>query len=259
MTYVTLSEGIAGNFNRTVRLLATDFDGTLTKSGKITAHLLQSLEDLAQVGLPVVIVTGRSAGWVSGLATYLPVIGAIAENGGIFFSHTEAEPPLRLTPISDLQQHRLKLGQTFTQLQAEFPQLQETEDNRFRLTDWTFDIQGLTLKQLEKISDLCEAQGWGFTYSSIQCHIKPIAQNKAAGLLKLLSLKFPEYSSAQVLTVGDSPNDESLFNSEIFPLSIGVANLLPYRQQLTHAPAYITQGQEVAGFCQLVQYLTGKK
>lgn len=255
MTYVPLSEAITRNFNRHVRLVATDFDGTLTKSGKITANLLQGLVDLANVGLPVLIVTGRSAGWVSGLATYLPVVGAIAENGGVFFSDTESEQPVILTPIADLEQHRLNLAQTFAHLQAEFPQLQETSDNRFRLTDWTFDLLGLTLKDLQKIHRLCQAKGWGFTYSSIQCHIKPATQDKAAGLLKLLSLRFPEYSSAQVLVVGDSPNDESLFNSEIFPLSVGVANILEYRQQLTHAPGYITQGQEVEGFCQLVRYL----
>lgn len=259
MTYTPLSEAIAHNFNPDVRLVASDFDGTLTKFGKITANLLQGLVDLANAGLPVLIVTGRSAGWVSGLVNYLPVIGAIAENGGFFVSPQEADPPLILTPIADLTQHRLNLAQTFAHLQAEFPQLQETSDNRFRLTDWTFDVQGLTWEDLQKIDHLCTDRGWGFTYSSIQCHIKPATQDKATGLLKLLSTQFPNYSSAQVLTVGDSPNDESLFNSVFFPLSVGVANLLEYRDRLTHAPAYITQGKEVEGFGELVQFLTQKK
>lgn len=259
MTYTPLSEAIANHFNHPIRLLASDFDGTLTKSGKITPKLLQGLEDLANAGLPVLIVTGRSAGWVSALANYLPVIGAIAENGGVFISNQEADPPLILTPIPDLQQHRCNLSQTFSQLQAEFPQLQPATDNPFRLTDWTFDIQGLTLDNLQRINQLCIEKGWGFTYSSIQCHIKPATQDKATGLLTLLSTnlstKFPDYSSAQVLTLGDSPNDESLFNSEYFPNSVGVANLLEYREILTHAPAYVTQGKEVDGFCELVKFL----
>lgn len=54
-----------------VRLVAADMDGTLTQRGKFTASLLQALEDLAKAGIAVLIVTGRSAGWVSGLAAYL--------------------------------------------------------------------------------------------------------------------------------------------------------------------------------------------
>jgi hydroxymethylpyrimidine pyrophosphatase-like HAD family hydrolase len=53
---------------RTVRLIATDIDGTLTTHGKFTPNVLQALTNLAQAGITVVLVTGRSAGWVSGLA-----------------------------------------------------------------------------------------------------------------------------------------------------------------------------------------------
>ena len=170
--------------------------------------------------------------------------------------HIEADPPLILTPIADLKEHRLNLGKTFANLQEEFPQLRETSDNLFRLTDWTFYIDGLSLEDLQKIRTFCEADGWEFTYSSIHGHIKPATQDKATGLLKLLSTHFPEYSPDKVLTLGDSPNDESLFNPEIFPLSVGVANLLDYRDRLVNGPAYITQGHEVSGFCELVHFLT---
>ena len=61
-----------------IRLIATDMDGTLTQSGKFTPALLQALTDLTAANIQVIVTTGRSAGWVSGLATYLPVDGAIA-------------------------------------------------------------------------------------------------------------------------------------------------------------------------------------
>jgi hypothetical protein len=64
-----------------IRLVATDMDGTLTRRGKFSAALLQALEDLAANDIKVLIVTGRSTGWVSGLSNLLPVVGAIAENG----------------------------------------------------------------------------------------------------------------------------------------------------------------------------------
>ncbi len=43
-----------------------------------------------------------------------------------------------------------------------------------------------------------------------------------------------------VITVGDSPNDESLFNQRYFPMSVSVANIQEYTNQLQHQPTYIT-------------------
>ena len=92
-------------------------------------------------------------------------------------------------------------------------------------------------------------------YSNVQCHIKPLTQDKAAGLLQVWRDRFPKYKPEQVLTVGDSPNDESLFDANYFPLSVGVANVLDYADQLTHHPAYITTAPEGEGFCELAKYL----
>ena len=235
-----------------VQLIATDMDGTLTQQGQFTPKLLQALQELAAADLSVVIVTGRSAGWVNGLAHYLPVAGAIAENGGLFYPKDQPEP-LMLSEIPDLARHRRQLADLFQQLQQTFPHLQESTDNRFRLTDWTFDVQGLSQDDLQWLNHTCQSQGWGFTYSTVQCHIKPLTQDKAVGLKQVLQTYFPHISPAQVLTVGDSPNDESLFDPAIFPHSVGVANVAHYADQLTHQPAYITDGSEVAGFCQLVE------
>ena len=146
-------------------LVATDMDGTLTQAGKFTPALLQALEDLAAANIKVLIVTGRSGGWVSGLVTYLPVAGAIAENGGLFYVN-QSKPVVTLTSISDIAAHRQELAKVFTQLQLEFPNIRESADNRFRITDWTFDVQGLGLAQLQRLGLLCQRLDWGFTYST---------------------------------------------------------------------------------------------
>ncbi len=233
-----------------LRLIATDMDGTLTSKGKFTASLLQALEEL-NANIAVLIVTGRSAGWVSGLASYLPVVGAIAENGGIFYQDNSA---VALTPIANLVEHRQKLAAAYQQLKLEF-ELQESDDNRFRLTDWTFDNRDLTLAQLQRLDERCHAMGWGFTYSSVQCHIKPLGQDKAVGLMQVLDKFFPDYNAKQVLTVGDSPNDASLFNPELFPISVGVANVWDYADQMIYQPAYVTNAAEGEGFCELARFL----
>ncbi|MBD2437539.1 HAD family hydrolase [Nostoc sp. FACHB-110] len=237
-----------------ISLVATDMDGTLTKAGKFSSSLLQALEDLTKSGINVLIVTGRSAGWVSGISSLMPVVGAIAENGGLFYP-SESEQPIALTAIPDFKLHRQQLALAFAQLKLQFPQIQESADNLFRLTDWTFDVADLNLDELQTLAHLCQQMGWGFTYSTVQCHIKPQSQDKAVGLLKVLREYLPEYSSEQVVTVGDSPNDESLFDQSYFPVSVGVANVLKYIHQLQHQPAYVTSQAEAEGFCELASYI----
>ena len=235
-----------------IRLVATDMDGTLTRQGKFSATLLHSLEALVEANIAVVVVTGRSAGWVNAVQTYLPIAGAIAENGGLYFS---SQTPQFLTSIPNLTQHRQQLNATFQYLKRQFPGLQESADNAFRLTDWTFDVEGLLPNQLQQLSKLCQQQGWSFTYSTVQCHIKPLQQNKAGGLLQVLKQHFGQLSAHEIITVGDSPNDQSLFDTSLFPLSVGVANVLHYADQLIHKPAYVTSKAEGEGFDELVQLI----
>lgn len=242
---------------RNIHLVATDMDGTMTKGGKFMSKLLQALEDLAAANIKVLIVTGRSAGWVSGLSSFMPVAGALSENGGLFYLSGN-DTPITLTSIPDLYIHRQHLATTFQQLQTKFPHIQESADNRFRITDWTFDVATLTPQELQALIHLCQEMGWGFTYSNVQCHIKPLGQDKAVGLLQVLRQYFPQYSLDQVVTVGDSPNDESLFDPQYFPVSVGVANVLHYANQLQHQPAYVTSAGEGEGFCELCNYLLQK-
>jgi HAD superfamily hydrolase (TIGR01484 family) len=252
MAFAPLSSTLAAKLFPAVRLVGADMDRTLTIAERFTPLLLQALTDLATANVAVVVVTGRSAGWVSAIAHYLPVFGAIAENGGIFYT---AESEHLLQPIADLTQHRQALAATFQALQTHFPQIQESSDNQFRRTDWTFDVAGLSEADLQTMAEICQAQGWSFTYSTVQCHIKLPQQSKAAGLLAVMQANFPTYTGQQTVTIGDSPNDETLFDTTTFPLSVGVANVLNYRDRLRHQPAYVTQAAEGKGFCELADWL----
>ncbi len=254
MSLIPFTEAIEANVLHDIRLIATDIDGTLTKQGKFTTDLLQALSQLKQAKIPIILITGRSAGWVQALKHYLPVTGAIAENGGLYYPF-ESDQPQFLISLNSLSQHRQNLAQAFQILQVQCPHLQASADNPFRFTDWTFDIQNISLSEIKLLTELCEELGWGFTYSTVQGHIKPKTQDKATGLLKVIQQYWSKLTPEQILTVGDSPNDQTLFNSELFPQSIGVANILEYSDQLTHKPRYITAGSEVEGFCQIVKVL----
>jgi hypothetical protein len=198
-------------------------------------------------------VTGRSAGWVSALVNYLPVEGAIAENGGVFLQPNGQQDLLSSVP--NLSRHRILLENTFHHIKQLFPNLHPSADNQFRITDWTFDVNDLSADDIQAISIQCDLMGWSFTYSNVQCHIKPLHQDKATGLMSVLKKYFPELNSQQVLTIGDSPNDEAMFNPDLFPISVGVANVRHYQDQMLHLPKYLTQASEFAGFSELAKLL----
>ncbi len=239
-----------------ISLVASDVDGTLTHHEKLIPELFQAISQLQQANIPLLLVTGRSAGWVDALRYYLPVVGAIAENGGVYLP--SIGPYQALSAISDLKTHRQKLADTFEKLKQQHPNLCEASDNAFRLTDWTFDVEGLSEKAIGAIATQCKDWGWGFTYSTVQCHILPAQQSKALGIQQVLRQHFPDISLDQILTLGDSPNDESMFNPDLFPVSVGVANLLNYRDRMKHLPQYVTYQEGVLGFCELVNLLCQK-
>lgn len=162
-----------------IRLIATDMDGTLTQGEKFDAKLLQVLTKLSAAGIDVLITTGRSAGWVQAIATYLPVVGAIAENGGLVYWNHDPQP--HLISKLDIIQHRQQLQRVFQLLQSKFPQIRESLDNPFRMTDWTFEVENLSPVELKQIELVCQSQGYGFTtvqFSVISnqfTRIKPMA------------------------------------------------------------------------------------
>jgi HAD superfamily hydrolase (TIGR01484 family) len=237
-----------------IRLIATDIDGTLTREGKFTTELLQAIDLLDAKDIKLLLVTGRSAGWVSAVNNYLPVAGAIAENGGVYFPADGSGYDF-LTRLESIEEHRAQLAERFWELQARYPQIEESSDNQFRVTDWTFDVAGLTDLELAAIASQCQEWGYSFTFSTVQCHIKPQHQDKGAAILQVLNRYFPTIAPTQIVTVGDSPNDATMFDRSLFPHSVGVANIQHYTKLLPHQPLYITKLPEVAGFCELVSLL----
>ena len=223
-------------FWQNIRLVATDMDGTLTSSGEFTPALLKAFELLGQHNIDVMIVTGRSAGWVSAIVNYLPVVGAIAENGGLYIDKQSGKSQI-LPNIPRFSQHRDCLETLFNCLRKRYLGLCPSADNPYRITDWTFDSEGLTQSDLEWMQATCNAKLMDFTYSTVQCHIKVKGQEKALGLNKVLRQKFPNVTAASIVTVGDSPNDASLFDPDQFPHSVGVANVSHYLGVLAHTPA----------------------
>jgi Cof subfamily protein (haloacid dehalogenase superfamily) len=73
--------------NGTVRLLATDLDGTLLRSdGTVSAHTRSVLDRAAAVGFPVVMATGRPIRWLPEVRDSTGLTGlAVAANGALLY------------------------------------------------------------------------------------------------------------------------------------------------------------------------------
>ncbi|MEO7743620.1 MAG: HAD hydrolase family protein, partial [Usitatibacter sp.] len=75
---------------RSIRVVLTDIDDTITAHGKLPAASYGSLERLRAAGLLVIPVTGRPAGWCDHIARMWPVDAVVGENGAFWFRHDAA-------------------------------------------------------------------------------------------------------------------------------------------------------------------------
>ncbi|MEY3902568.1 MAG: hypothetical protein RL189_1874 [Pseudomonadota bacterium] len=244
-----------------LRVVAVDIDGTLTTRGRFPAEVIASLSLLQSRGIKVCLVTGRPSGWVQGLATYLPVDAAIAENGGVIFLGPETQPLVRDAQTGNYvatgdEHSRGTLQKMFLQLNSAHPHLRVTEDNHYRLSDFTFHVSGLATDVLSALKVKVENSGLAFTWSTIHAHIMPRGQEKGAALEWLLGRwGIDSRPATTTLTIGDSPNDASLFCADKFPLSAGVANIVKYRDLMEHYPRIISTLPEADGFIEIVNTL----
>src|SRR5678816_2877873 len=68
-----------------VRALFSDVDGTMTTGDRIEAVTYAALEKLGEAGVPIIMVTGRPAGFAHAFMKMTPVLACVAENGGVMF------------------------------------------------------------------------------------------------------------------------------------------------------------------------------
>ena len=68
-----------------VRALFSDVDGTMTTGERIEASTWEALERLGEAGIPVIMVTGRPAGFGQAFMKMTPVLACVSENGGVTF------------------------------------------------------------------------------------------------------------------------------------------------------------------------------
>jgi hypothetical protein len=235
---------INGEVLETINVVAADIDGTITEHGHITDRTLTALEKLNAAGIRTLLITGRSAGFGLGLMTYLPGLdGLIAENGGVVIADEK---------IVWSRPRSARLSRVFDLVRERFPHLDEGNDNFARLSDFTIDMRSVGNGDLERVRQLLSEHQVKSTYSTIHLHIFDADDSKGRALRKWLNDR--GLAEQEVLTIGDSINDESLFESPHFLHScwVGARECL---QELENQPAYLTHDAEGAGFQEIANAL----
>jgi len=246
MTLRPLAEAPASQL-RSIRLLATDIDGTMTRAGKLSPDVLSALEALHASGVEVLPVTGRSAGEALGLARYLPTVkGALAENGAV-----------RVVPDAP---HQLLFGEVDrARLLAVARTLAEPGDAlqpapcaHFRLADVAFERAGRPQGLLQRLQVRALENGVHLSWSSVHVHLSLHPPDKGAGLLAWL--REAGLSPAEVATIGDAPNDAGFWTPGRFGLPVGTSDVAAQAEVLTALPAFGV-GHAADGWLQLAQAL----
>jgi HAD superfamily hydrolase (TIGR01484 family) len=252
---------------RSVRVVLTDIDDTITTDGMLTASAYAALEALHHAGFIVVPVTGRPAGWCDHIARMWPVDAVVGENGAFYFRYDRDNKRMRhhfWAQPEELRQNRQKLNEIERDVLTSVQGSALASDQSYRIADLAIDfcedVPALPEMEVDRIVSIFERAGARAKVSSIHVNGWFGAYDKLSMAKMLLADVFRiDWDTAQeeVVYAGDSPNDEPMFAA--FPLSVGVANIRAFAHRLKNKPTYITEGHSGEGFAELASVLLAAK
>jgi HAD superfamily hydrolase (TIGR01484 family) len=238
----------------------SDLDDTLTLGGRLPARAYDAMWRLHEASIAVVVVTGRPAGWADLIMRLWPVSGVVGENGACIFRLDEQGRATRWYALDERtrRDNRVLLDGVGRQILEMVPGLRLAADQPFRETDLAIDIcedvEDLDEATLERIRDLLASRGLAYKISSIHLNAWFGGYDKASTCLRYVTeVLGQEPSTGRQLFIGDSPNDEPLF--EAFDLSVGVRNIERYAAVLSHAPRFVTPSSGADGFVELADHV----
>ena len=240
------------SFFANVRAVFTDMDGTLTSRGRVLASTYRALAALDEAEIPVVVVTGRPAGWAESIVRLWPVRAAVAENGGVLFLPGKHRiRKLYSVATATLPAVRRRMHAAARAAIRRVPGARLATDSPYTevnlAVDWNEDVH-LREADARRIEALLRKRGFNAVRSSVHVNFWPGRFDKLTACKRVVKEAFggrPD-DLAPYLYVGDALNDEPMFRG--FPRSVGVANVRDVWDELGAKPARVTRGREGAGF-----------
>jgi len=243
-----------------VRGVFTDIDDTLTADGRLEPAARAALDALHAAGVPVVAITGRPMGWSEPFARSWPVAAIVAENGAVaMFRDGAALGTEYAQDAATRARNAARLRAVSARVLQEVPGTTLARDSPSRVTDIAIDhseFVHLDAASIDRVVALMQREGMNASVSSIHINGWYGEHTKLSGARWMLRHLFGRELDAELerwVYVGDSPNDQAMFGH--FPLSVGVANLRRFADQLHTWPAYITLGERGTGFAEIAARL----
>jgi HAD superfamily hydrolase (TIGR01484 family) len=246
-----------------IRFVLTDIDDTVTTEGRLTAAAYEALEQLSAAGITVIPITGRPAGWCDHIARMWPVFAVVGENGAFYMRYDRSKRKMtthQWATEAHLQDNRKKLDRLALEILQAVPGSALASDQHYRLADLAIDfcedVAALPETAVQQIVSLFKSAGAQAKVSSIHVNGWFGEYDKLSMTKTLFAREFDMQlrgNHAEVLFIGDSPNDEPMF--EFFSYSVGVANIQNQLHRLTHQPKIVTRAHGGGGFAEMARYL----
>jgi hypothetical protein len=246
-----------------IRFVLTDIDDTLTNNGRLPAAAFVAMEHLKAAGIQVIPITGRPAGWCDHIARMWPVDGLVGENGAFYFRYDDKLRKMQRRYFKSERQRaadRNKLESLRIKILETIPGCRVSADQPYReadlAIDYCEDIPRLADKDIAEIIRCFEDAGAQAKVSSIHVNGWFGAYDKLTMTAILFEEAFGtrlEDSQAQVIFIGDSPNDVPMF--AYFRHSVGVANVMQFAGKMDRYPAWVTAKEGGYGFAEMVDIL----
>lgn len=248
---------------RNIRFLLTDIDDTLTTHGRLEASAYLALERLDSAGIKVIPITGRPAGWCDMIARFWPVAGVVGENGALYMRYDRSTRKMQKRfwlSEPERQAARARLAELAGKILHQIPGTALASDQQYRecdlAIDFCEDVPPLPQSDVDQIVSMFSAAGATAKISSIHVNGWFGSWDKLSMTRRFFtdsfSLHLDDVRNA-VIFAGDSPNDAPMFG--YFPLSVGVANVLPFLDRISTPPQFVTKAEGGAGFVEIAESL----
>ncbi len=251
------------NYKKNIQYVLTDIDDTLTIKGRLPAVVFTAMERLQKAGIRIIPITGRPAGWCDHIARMWPVDGLVGENGAFYFCYDRRKKKMLRRywkSYAERQKDRRKLEKIKQEILKKIPACRVASDQAYREADLAIDFcEDVRPIPMEDVNEIVRC----FTRAGAKAKISSIHVNGWFGdydKLATTRLLFEDVFRSdldrikdQVIFSGDSPNDAPMF--EFFPNSVGVANVLRFKEKMDCKPSWVTLKEGGYGFAEMVDIL----
>lgn len=226
-----------------MKLVFSDFDGTLTNNGKMGAVFFDILKIIQDANSELVIVSGRSLSWGHFLLTHFPLKHVIMEGGGVIVRRNQEGHIVEENLVYD--EDIVSLSDKAAALVKAHPKCIMSADSFGRRTDRAVEFAQMSKEDVAAVEKFLVENNLNYSRSNVHINFWEGDVSKANGVRYFLKNYAPHVQEDECLFYGDAANDESMF--EFFSNTVGVSNILSILDELEYKPSIVLEGKDNAG------------